>query len=107
MANISHVKSKLLVCLIAAAVLVLTVPLVLPAQDTQAGTTLTQSQLVERIKELEQQLAKLAAAGAAPSQTAQQNRPAAPATPQQQPPMQMPMPAATQGPLNPENTPPD
>src|SRR5262245_56412250 len=105
MGNASNVKSKLLICLMAATVLVLTVPLHLPAQGTQSGTTLTQSQLVERIKELEQQLAKLAAAAPAPAQTAQQNRPATP--PPQQPPMQMPMPAATQGPLNPENTPPD
>jgi len=83
----------------------LTVPLQSRAQDTAAGATLTQSQLAARIKELEQQLAKLAAAPAAAT-TAQQARPAAP-QPQQQPPMQMPMPAATQGPLNPENTPPD
>ena len=88
-----------------------------------------QTELVQRIKELEQQLAALSAAAAAAEPllrlslrqqgSGEDNAPAAQAAPAagqrgapaappaQNPPMQMPMPAANTGPLNPENTPPD
>jgi hypothetical protein len=72
------------------------------------GGTSSQSQitqLMERIRELEQRLARLSVP--APAQTAQaaqqQNPPANP----QAPAMPMPMPAAQTGPLNPEGIPPD
>ena len=114
--NVSGLKFKLLVCCaLGAMVSILAIPTNLAAQASQ-------TELVERIKELEQQLAKLTAAqppapAPAVAQAGQRggNAPAAPAAGQrggnapaaQNPAMQMPMPAATQGPLNPENTPPD
>ena len=126
--NVSEFKFRLMVCCALAAMLsVLAIPSSLAAQSNQ-------TELVQRIKELEQQLAALSAAAAAAQPAAvaqpvpavaqaagqrggnapagqaapaagQRGAPAAP--PAQNPPMQMPMPAANTGPLNPENTPPD
>ena len=121
--NVSDFKFRLMVCCaLAAMVSILAIPSSLAAQTNQ-------TELVQRIKELEQQLAALSAAAAAAEPAApavaqaagqrggnapaaqaapaagQRGAPAAP--PAQNPPMQMPMPAANTGPLNPENTPPD
>jgi hypothetical protein len=124
--NVSGLKFRLLVC----CALVATVSLLAIPPHAAAQANQDQAQLVERIKELEQQLAKLTAAAPAAAQPARPapavaqaqgqrggNPPAAPAgqgqrgaqtpPPAQNPPMQMPMPAANTGPLNPENTPPD
>ena len=101
--NVSGLKFKLLgSCALAALALVLAVPRDVAAQD--------QSELMARIRELEQQVARLSAAAppvaqAAPQQNPQGNPPANPQAPQMQ--MPMPPPAATTGPLNPEDTPPD
>ena len=120
MPNVSDLKFRLLVgCALAAMVSILAIPSSMAAQGNSQGTAeANQAQLVERIKELEQQLAKLGPAPAVAQAQGQRGAPATPAAPAQNrgnapapaaqaPPMQMPMPAATTGPLNPENTPPD
>jgi len=121
--NVSDNKiMALLACCLVVALSLLAIPPTVSAQsNTAAGTQTaaaqgTPTQLQERIRELERELAQLTATLAAPpvAQAAppqQQNRPAGQAAPaagaQQAPPMQMPMPPAATGPLNPENTPPD
>ena len=112
--NVSDFKMRLLACCVyVAAVGMLAFPSSAAAQSGAATATQTPAvqestpQLMERIRELERELAQLSAAAAPPVAQAaaqQQNPPAGGA---QQAPMQMPMPPATTGPLNPENTPPD
>jgi len=118
--NFSENKKRLPAYCLVAALSLLALPPTGSAQSNPAAGTQTAAaqgtptQLQERIRELERELAQLTAAVAAPpvAQAApqQQSRPAtAQAAPAgaQQPPMQMPMPPAATGPLNPENTPPD
>jgi ribosomal protein L29 len=90
-------------CVLAVTAAALALPPSLAAQAAPAAETLTPSQLTERIRELEQQLARLKTSTPVAQAAAQQNPPANPQTPA----MQMPMPPAVTGPVNPEDTPPD
>jgi hypothetical protein len=102
MLNVSDSKFRLLgCCVFVAALSMLTIPSNVAAQSTTptgAQATAAQgtaAQLLDRIKELEQEVARLSGAAPAVAQAApaQQNPPATPPAggAQQNPPMQMPM----------------
>lgn len=112
MLKASDLKLRLPAVLWAALVFIVAGSASVSAQDSQAPQSSVQpkqDELMQRIKELEQQLARLSAVAPPVAQAAsQQNPPANPPANPQAPQMQMPMPPATQtGPLNPEDTPPD